>query len=43
VIDVRSAGEFSSGKIRGTRNLDMMSSLFANSVKNLSKDKTCLL
>ncbi|MFT4856802.1 MAG: rhodanese-related sulfurtransferase [Algoriphagus sp.] len=43
VIDVRSTGEFSSGKIRGARNVDIMSSLFANSVKNLPKDKTYLL
>jgi rhodanese-related sulfurtransferase len=43
VIDVRSAGEFSSEKIRGARNLDIMSSSFANSVKNLPKDKTYLL
>jgi rhodanese-related sulfurtransferase len=43
VIDVRSAGEFVGGKIRGARNLDVMSSSFTNSVKNLPKDKTYLL
>jgi rhodanese-related sulfurtransferase len=43
VIDVRSAGEFAGGKIRGARNLDIMSSTFTNSVKNLPKDKTYLL
>jgi rhodanese-related sulfurtransferase len=43
VIDVRSAGEFSGGKIRGARNLDIMLSSFTNSVKNLPKDKNYLL
>jgi rhodanese-related sulfurtransferase len=43
VIDVRSAGEFSGGKIRGARNLDVSSSSFVDSVKNLPKNKTYLL
>lgn len=43
LIDVRLAGEFSGGKIRGARNIDVMSSSFADSVKNLPKDKTYLL
>lgn len=43
IIDVRTAGEFAGGKIRGARNLDIMSSGFANQVKNLPKDKTYLL
>ncbi len=43
LIDVRSAGEFSGGKIRGARNIDIMSSSFVSTVKNLPKDKTYLL
>ena len=43
IIDVRSAGEFAGGKIRGARNLDVMSNSFASSVKNLPKDKTYLV
>ncbi|OOG72756.1 rhodanese-like domain-containing protein [Algoriphagus sp. A40] len=43
VLDVRTAGEFASGKIRGARNIDIMSSNFANQVKNLPKDKTYLV
>lgn len=43
IIDVRSAGEFAGGKIRGARNLDIMSSDFSNQVKNLPKDKTYLV
>ena len=39
IIDVRTAGEFAGGKIRGARNLDIMSSSFASQVKNLPKDK----
>ena len=43
IIDVRSAGEYAGSKIRGARNLDIMSSTFANSVKHLPKEKTYLL
>lgn len=43
ILDVRTAGEFSSGKIRGARNLDIMSSTFVNQVRNLPKDKTYLV
>jgi rhodanese-related sulfurtransferase len=43
ILDVRSAGEFAGGKIRGARNLDIMSASFVSQVKNLPKDKTYLL
>lgn len=42
IIDVRSQGEFRSGKILGARNLDLNAS-FKDQVKNLPKDKTYLL
>lgn len=43
IIDVRTAGEFAGGKIRGARNLDVMSPTFQSQVANLPKDKTYLL
>ncbi|HSF54197.1 MAG TPA: rhodanese-like domain-containing protein [Algoriphagus sp.] len=43
ILDVRTSGEFSSGKIRGARNLDIMTPGFINQVKNLPKDKTYLV
>jgi rhodanese-related sulfurtransferase len=43
ILDVRSAGEFAGGKIRGARNFDIMFSGFQNQVKNLPKDKVYLL
>lgn len=43
VVDVRSAGEFEGGKIRGAINLDVSSSDFMNLIQNLSKDKTYLI
>jgi len=43
IIDVRTAGEFASGKLRGARNIDIMSSTFVSQIKNLSKDKTYLI
>lgn len=43
VIDVRTQGEFAAGKIRGARNIDIMSRDFVNQVKNLPKDKTYLI
>lgn len=43
LLDVRTPGEFASGKIRGARNIDIMSRDFVNQVKNLPKDKTYLV
>ncbi|SIN70657.1 rhodanese-like domain-containing protein [Algoriphagus halophilus] len=43
VVDVRSAGEFEGGKIRGAINLDVSSSDFMNQIQNLSKDITYLI
>lgn len=43
ILDVRTAGEFAGGKIRGARNLDIMSPSFYSQVKNLTKDKTYLV
>lgn len=39
ILDVRSVGEFQSGKIKGARNIDIMSSAFQAQIKNLPKDK----
>lgn len=39
ILDVRTAGEFQSGKIKGARNIDIMSSGFMAQVQNLPKDK----
>ncbi len=39
LIDVRSAGEFQFGKIKGARNLDITRSEFVNQIQNLPKDK----
>jgi rhodanese-related sulfurtransferase len=38
VIDVRTAGEFAGGKLRGARNIDIMSSNFVTQIKNLPLD-----
>ncbi|MDX5340683.1 MAG: rhodanese-like domain-containing protein [Cyclobacteriaceae bacterium] len=43
ILDVRTAGEFAGGKIRGARNIDIMSPAFVQQVKNLPKDKTYLV
>lgn len=43
VIDVRSAGELSSGKIKNARNINIMSSEFAKQIQNLPKDKAYYL
>ena len=43
LIDVRSAGEFAGGKLRGARNIDIMSSTFVSQIKNLQKGKTYLI
>ncbi|MGY6559948.1 MAG: rhodanese-like domain-containing protein [Nitritalea sp.] len=40
LIDVRSAGEFQSGKLKGARNIDIMSANFQQQIANLPKDKT---
>ncbi len=43
ILDVRTSGEFSAGKIRGARNLDIMSPSFQSQVSQLPKDKTYLV
>lgn len=43
ILDVRTAGEFAGGKIRGAKNIDIMSRNFSEQVKNLSKNKTYLI
>ena len=43
VIDVRTAGEFAGGKLRGARNMDIKSPTFVSQIKNLPKDKTYLI
>ena len=43
LIDVRSAGEFEGGKIRGAINMDVSSSHFLDQLENLPKDKTYLV
>jgi rhodanese-related sulfurtransferase len=39
LIDVRSSGEFQSGKIKGARNIDIMGRGFQAQLMNLPKDK----
>jgi rhodanese-related sulfurtransferase len=39
ILDVRTAGEFHSGKLKGARNIDMMSPNFMSQIQNLPKDK----
>jgi rhodanese-related sulfurtransferase len=39
ILDVRTAGEFQSGKFKGARNIDIMSPSFTTQVQNLPKDK----
>jgi rhodanese-related sulfurtransferase len=43
LIDVRTPGEFSSGSITGSQNLDLMAADFQTQVKRLDKDKTYFL
>lgn len=43
LIDVRSHGEFKSGKINGARNIDIMGSSFESQIQNLPKDKVYFL
>lgn len=40
ILDVRSATEYRSGKIKGARNIDINSSTFKQTLKGLSQDKT---
>jgi rhodanese-related sulfurtransferase len=39
ILDVRTAGEFQSGKLKGARNIDMMARNFMPQIQNLPKDK----
>lgn len=39
LLDVRTAGEFASGSIRGAKNLDVTSAQFQNALNSLDKDK----
>ncbi|PRY04991.1 rhodanese-related sulfurtransferase [Pontibacter ummariensis] len=39
LLDVRTAGEFSAGTIKGAKNLDVTSSQFQSALKTLDKDK----
>jgi rhodanese-related sulfurtransferase len=43
VIDVRTAGEYAGGHLRGATNIDVESGDFASQVNTLPKDKTYLL
>jgi rhodanese-related sulfurtransferase len=43
LIDVRTAGEFRSGSIKGARNLDMLSPSFVSQVETLDKSKEYFL
>ncbi|MFC3414145.1 rhodanese-like domain-containing protein [Algoriphagus hitonicola] len=43
ILDVRTPGEFAGGKIRGARNIDLMSRDFTKQIQNLPKDKTYLV
>ena len=43
LIDVRTAGEFRAGSIRGARNLDIMSPAFMQQVEHLDKTKEYFL
>lgn len=38
LLDVRTAEEFSSGTIKGSQNLDIMSPRFADAIRKLDKD-----
>jgi rhodanese-related sulfurtransferase len=39
ILDVRTSGEFHSGKLKGARNIDMMSLNFMSQIQNLPKNK----
>jgi rhodanese-related sulfurtransferase len=43
LLDVRTAGEFSSGTIKGSKNMDFMSAGFAEKIGLLDKSKTYFL
>lgn len=43
LLDVRTPGEFSSGTIKGAKNLDMMSPSFKEAINKLNKDKEYFL
>lgn len=43
LLDVRTAGEFASGTIKGAKNIDIMSPLFSESVGKLDKNKDYFL
>ncbi|MCC5919631.1 MAG: rhodanese-like domain-containing protein [Cyclobacteriaceae bacterium] len=43
VLDVRTAGEFQSGKIKGAKNIDIMDAQFMNKINKLPKDKNYLV
>jgi rhodanese-related sulfurtransferase len=43
LLDVRTAGEFQQGKIRGARNLDVMNKNFQRQVELLDRNKTYLV
>ncbi|WP_162343628.1 rhodanese-like domain-containing protein [Cyclobacterium salsum] len=43
IIDVRTPGEFSAGKLPGARNMDMMAPGFNKQIQNLPKDKAYYL
>lgn len=42
LLDVRTAGEFESGSLRGAINFDVSSSNFMNLIQDLPKDKTIM-
>ncbi len=43
LIDVRSAMEVASGKVKGAKNIDVSSSTFASQIEKLDKKKTYIL
>ena len=43
LIDVRSSGEFASGRIKGAKNMDLMSADFQSEVQKLDSQKTYFL
>lgn len=43
LVDVRTPGEYASGTIAGSKNIDIMSPLFKNSISKLDKDKQYFL
>lgn len=43
LVDVRTAGEFSGGTIKGSKNIDFMSSSFKDQFLKLDKNKTYFL